>query len=58
MSSKSLGDKGKRETADATDLRPKPADFPLGSLLSRAAARRMHEELKRNQDENAEAAQG
>lgn len=51
MSDKSFSDKKKQDIEAATVLRPNPADFPLGSLESRAAARIMHQEMSRNAGE-------
>jgi len=44
MNRKSLNHNMDREEKDATKSRPSPADFPLGSLQSRVAARIMQEE--------------
>jgi len=44
MNRKSLNHNMDREEKDATKSRRSPADFPLGSLQSRVAARIMQEE--------------
>jgi hypothetical protein len=51
MSDNSLNENAERAKTDATVLKPTPADFPLGSLQSRAAARIMHQEMIRNASE-------
>jgi hypothetical protein len=40
-----------RPKTGATVLKPSPADFPLGSLQSRAAARIMYQQMMRNANE-------
>ena len=51
MSGKRLNQNGDPKPADATKSRPSPADFPLGSLQSRVAARIMREDRMRSAGE-------